>query len=62
MLVVGDKVFMNDKYRVSENNRGKKFTVIAGPREVCGTMCVWLEGYRGCYAEDGLTKVGDTNA
>lgn len=61
MLTVGDQVVMNDKYRVSESNKGKKFTIIAGPQEVCGTMCVWLEGYRGCYAEDGLTKVGDTD-
>ena len=60
MLEVGD--FMNDTYQVSANNKDKKFTVIAGPQEVCGTMCVGLEGYRGCYAEDGLTKVGDTDA
>ena len=57
MLEVGDKVVMNDKYRVSEKNKGKEFTVVAGPQEVCGTMSVWLAGYRGCYAVDGLSKV-----
>lgn len=61
MLMVGDKVVMNDSYHVSEKYKGKEFVVTAGPQEVCGTMCVWLDGYRGCYALDGLSKVGDTN-
>lgn len=56
-MKIGDKVVMNDKYHVSEKNKGKVFTVTAGPQEVCGTMSVWLEGYRGCYAMDGLTVV-----
>lgn len=59
MLKVGDKVVMNDKYRVSEKNKGKVFTVRIEPREVCGTLSVWLEGYIGCYAVDGLDKVSD---
>ena len=50
---------MNDKYHVPEQYRGKEFIVTAGPQEVGGTMCVWLDGYKGCYAEDGLSKVGD---
>lgn len=50
---------MNDKYHVSENNKGKVFTVRADPQEVCGTVCVWIEGFRGCYAADGLDKVSD---
>ena len=57
MLKVGDKVVMNDKYHVPEKNKGKEFIVTVEPQEVCGTLCVWLEGYRGCYAADGLTKV-----
>ena len=61
MLTVGDKVVMNDNYHVSEKYKGKEFVVMAGPQEVGGTMCVWLDGYKGCYAEDGLSKVGDVN-
>lgn len=61
MLKVGDKVVMNDKYHVSEKNKGREFVVTVEPQKVCGTLCVWLEGYRGCYAVEGLTKVGDTN-
>ena len=61
MLTVGDKVVMNDNYHVSEKYKGKEFVVTAGPQEVGGTMCVWLDGYRGCSAEDGLSKVGDAN-
>lgn len=57
MLKVGDRVKMNDRYYVHEDNKGKVFRVIAGPQEVGGQSCVWLEGYRGCYAEDGLDKV-----
>lgn len=56
-MKVGDKVVMNDKYYVSEKNKGKEFTVKAGPQDVCGTMSVWLDGVRGCYAVDGLTVV-----
>ena len=57
MLKVGDRVKMNDRYYVHEDNKGTVFRVIAGPQEVGGQSCVWLEGYRGCYAEDGLDKV-----
>lgn len=28
-------------------------------QEVCGTVSVWLEGFRGCYAVDGLDLVED---
>ena len=56
MLKKGDKVKMNDKYHVSDTNKEKVFTVKTEPQEVCGTLCVWLEDYRGCYAVDGLTK------
>lgn len=58
MLAKGDRVVMNDKYHVLERYRGKEFIVTAGPQNVGGTMCVWLDTYRGCYAEDGLSKAG----
>ena len=54
---LGDKVVMNDKYWVSEKNKGVEFTVKSEPFDLCGTTCVMLEGYRGGYAMDGLTKV-----
>lgn len=57
MVKVGDKVKMNDKYRVSEENKAKVFMVKAGPQDICGTMCVWLDGFKGAYAADGLDKV-----
>lgn len=59
MLKIGDIVTMNDKYYVSEKNRGKVFTVKSEPQDICGTLSVWLEGFRGCYAADGLGKVND---
>lgn len=57
MIQPGDKVVINNKYYVSKENKGKEFTVTAGPQEVCGTICVWLEGYRGYYAADGFTVI-----
>ena len=57
MLKIGDKVVMNDKYYVSLKNQGKVFTVKAVPQMVCGTECVWLEGYCGAYSADGLDLV-----
>lgn len=50
----GDFVTMNDKYHVSEANRGKIFEVTSEPWEIRGTKCVLLSGYRGGYAVDGL--------
>ena len=58
-LKIGDKVVMNSKYHVSDSNNGKVFTVMAEPQEVCGTLSVWLEGYSGCYAVDGLSRYGE---
>lgn len=57
MIKIGDKVKMNGKYHVSEQNKKRVFTVKSEPQEVCGTLSVWLEGYKGCYAVDGLKKV-----
>ncbi len=56
----GDRVVMNDKYRVAEKNQGVVFTVASEPWDCCGTKVVLLEGYRGGYAVDGLTVVGGT--
>ncbi len=57
MIKKGDRVIMNDKYYVSEKNKGKEFIVTTEPTEVCGTLSMLLDGFRGCYAVDGLTKV-----
>lgn len=56
-MKIGDKVIMNDKYFVSEKNKGKVFTVRSEPWDCCGTMVVLLEGKGGGYAVDGLTVV-----
>ena len=56
-MKIGDRVVMNDKYRVAEGNNGKIFEVRSEPWDLCGTECVLLEGYRGGYAVDGLTVV-----
>lgn len=56
-VIKGKKVIMNDKYCVSEKNKGKVFTVVSEPYDVCGTTVVKLKGYVGCYALDGLDEV-----
>lgn len=53
----GKKVVMNDKYYVSEKNKGKVFVVASEPHTVCGTIVVKLLGLAGCYTLDGLTEV-----
>lgn len=53
----GDKVVMNDKYYVSEENRGKVWTVASEPWMVCGVPVVKLRGKPGGYAVDGLDLV-----
>lgn len=58
-MMKGKKVVMNDKYYVSEKNKGKVFEVVSEPYSVCGTAVVKLEGLAGCYALDGLTEVGE---
>lgn len=57
MLKIGDKVKRNNKYCVTEDDKEKVYEVATGPQEIGGTLCVFLKGYRGCYAADGLTKV-----
>lgn len=57
----GDKVVMNDKYYVSDSNRGKIWTVKSEPWNCCGTMVVKLEGKSGGYALDGLDLVREAD-
>ena len=57
-LKIGDKVFMNDRYNVSDKNKDVVFMVKSEPYDCCGTTVVLLDGYSGCYAVDGLTKLG----
>lgn len=59
-MKIGDKVVMNNKYRVSEENKGKVWTVRSEPWECCGTLVVLLEGKSGGYAVDGLDIVETT--
>lgn len=54
MLKPGDKVTMNDRYYVSEENRGKAWKVMSDPWVCCGTLVVKLDGKAGGYAVDGL--------
>lgn len=56
-MKIGDKVRMNNKYYVSEDNKDKTFTIAIPPKMVYGKLCVWLREYRGCYAADGLEVV-----
>jgi hypothetical protein len=56
-MKIGDKVIMNDRYRVADKNKGVEFVVRSEPFDICGTKCVLLENYRGGYALDRLTKV-----
>lgn len=56
-MKIGDKVVMNNKYHVSEKNKGKVWTVRSEPWECCGTLVVLLEGKSSGYAVDGLDIV-----
>ncbi len=56
-MVKGKKVVMNDKYHVSDKNKGRVFEIASEPYSVCGAVVVKLEGLAGCYALDGLTEV-----
>lgn len=56
-LKPGDIVTMNNKYRFARQYRGMEFEVTHGVETVCGTECVWLKDFHGCYAADGLDKV-----
>ena len=56
-LKIGDRVVMNDNYHVSNENKGKIWTVRSEPYLCSGTMVVLLEGKAGAYAVDGLDKI-----
>lgn len=56
-MKIGYKVTMNNKYYVSEANKGKVWTVQSEPWNLCGTEVVLLEGKSGGYAVDGLNLV-----
>ena len=58
-LKPGDRVVMNDKYRVSPANKGKVWKVVSEPWMVCGSEVVKLEGKSGGYAVDGLDLVSE---
>ena len=58
MLKPGDRVVFNDKYYVSEQKKGRTWTVCSDPWMCCGTLIVRLEGLSGGYAVDGLCYVG----
>ncbi len=60
-MKIGDKVVMNDKYYVSEENRSKVWTVRSEPWECSGTLVVLLEGKSGGYAFDGLDIVQEAS-
>lgn len=53
----GDFVVMNDRYWVSDKNKGVAFKVRSNPFEICGIKSVLLEGRSGGYALDGFNKV-----
>ena len=53
----GDKVTMNNRYYVSEHNKCRVFEVISLPQKFGKGEYVWLKGFRGCYAMDGLDLV-----
>lgn len=57
VLQNGDLVVMNGKYKVGELYQGRIFKVVSDVQDICGTDCVFLEGYRGAYAADGLWKI-----
>lgn len=57
MLKIGDKVKRNNQYCVPKDDKEKVYEVVTEPQEIGGTLCVFLKGYRCCYAVDGLTKV-----
>lgn len=57
IMIKGKKVIMNNKYCVSEKNKGKVFEIASEPYSLCGTTVVKLKDYAGCYVLDGLDEV-----
>lgn len=55
-MITGTKVRMTgDEGRFPENQ--KDWTVHAGPKWMCGSLVVWLEGYSGAYSCEYLEIV-----
>lgn len=55
-MVPGTKVLMTgDEGRFPENQ--KEWEVYAGPKWMCGSLVVWLEGYSGAYSCEYLEIV-----
>ena len=59
-MKIGDKVIMNDKYRVREQDRNNIFVVRSCPWDCCGTSVVLLEGKPGGYAVVWLKLVKES--
>lgn len=57
----GDRVIMNGKYYVSEENKEKIWIVRSEPWICGGEKVVLLEGKSGGYAVDGLDIVRSKN-
>ena len=55
-LAVGDVVRMA-RCAEAAKHQGDTFFISAGPQRVGGQLCVWLEGYSGCFACNCLDKV-----
>ncbi len=52
----GDKVVMTDCFE-ADFHKGEVWEVVSDPWEVCGSLCVLLEGYSGGFDVECLTKV-----
>lgn len=51
-------VEMTTRYAEYENHKREAFETSGTITNVCGTDCLWLEGY-GYFAHDGLRVVGE---
>lgn len=56
LLKKGDKVVINDRYKVDKKHKDKVFVVKSQPFLASGKTCVFLEGLKDVYEVDGLTK------
>ncbi len=56
-MKIGDKVVMNNKYYVSNENQRKVWTVKSEPWGCCRTIIVLLDSKSGGYATGGLDIV-----
>ncbi len=61
-MKIGDKVVMNDKFYVSEENKGRVWTVRSEPWKCSGTLVVLLDGKSDGYAVDGLDIIEEAES